>query len=177
MKSFTKNLIKNIVIILLLITNITTITTIVIHQQKHKFMPPAEGFKPPPPPPQQEGHFGKFIDNELNLSHEQKESFRNYRQKFREKTHAEFEKMRTYRETINQELQKPEPNKKVLEEAAEKIGNHHRNMKMNSFEMILKMKSECNEEQAQKLTELFISMQPKHHPPHHQRKKRRQFKK
>ena len=151
MEFFNKTRILAFIIILLLVTNISTIVTIYYH--KKEFHPDsaiktdlsAEGIE----------NKGFVFNEKLDLSRDQIDIFRTLRQNYNSNARQLSFQMQEERELMVSELGQANSDSVVLEEIAVKIGNLHTELKRLTTDYYLKMKMECNDEQAQKLMKIF----------------------
>ena len=103
-------------------------------------------------------HLGRFIKNELNLTYEQHQQFKNIRYKFHEKANIFTNEMQVKRNEMMIELGKEKSDTIHLHTLAEEIGNLHEDLKYLTFEYYLDMKNICSEEQKKKLFQIFSAM-------------------
>jgi len=149
---------KNIliwIIVFLAITNISTIGTIIYRtysQQTISQSNQSEQIEIP------NDHLGKFFRDELNLTYEQHQQFRNLRQIFHTKANVVTDEMQVKRDEIMLQLGEEKTDTVYLNTLAKEIGNLHEELKHLSFEYYLNMKSICNDEQKDKLFQIFKAM-------------------
>jgi Spy/CpxP family protein refolding chaperone len=100
----------------------------------------------------------RFFREQLNLMPEQVDQFRelnrNYNRTAWEITH-QLERLRT---EMVEEMGKPEADKQRLDEITKEIGEFHTRLKNVTIDYYMGMKIVCNEEQKEKLNEIFRSM-------------------
>ncbi|MCF6240544.1 MAG: periplasmic heavy metal sensor [Bacteroidales bacterium] len=101
---------------------------------------------------------GRFFRKQLNLSYEQHQEFRKFRQKFHREANKITFKMRLKRKQMLIELSKEQSDTVKLHKLAKDLGVLHEQLKHCTFEYYLNMKSVCNEKQKEKLFEIFKSM-------------------
>ncbi len=169
MKSNNKILIWTIII--LAVTNISTVGTIIYHNyfQQNTIDCNEEKTNKIEVP---DTRLGKFFREELNLSYEQHQQFRTFRQNFHYKAGNITQKMQMLRNDMLTELKKENSDTVYLHKLAKEIGNLHTELKHLTFEYYLDMKSVCNDDQKEKLYQIFNSMMnknaeikmPKKHP-------------
>lgn len=100
----------------------------------------------------------KFFKEELNLQPEQVNKFRDWNREFNRRGWAITHELEDLRVEMIVELGKEAPDKSRLEIISNDIGKLHSELKKVTIEYYLKMKTECNDEQQQKLNEIFMSM-------------------
>ncbi|MBN2166599.1 MAG: periplasmic heavy metal sensor [Marinilabiliaceae bacterium] len=141
-------------VIILLILNISTISSIIWHVNQ-----PSENTLPKRIPPfEQTNRSGKMRDvlhNNLNLDNNQKILFDKYHNNFRQEAYEIALNMEILREEILKELMKNEPDRKILHQYSEEIGNAHRDLKILTYQFFLDLKKVCNPEQTIKLEKMF----------------------
>ncbi len=143
------------IIILLSVSNLTIIGTIVYKvyfqspkiesNQTNKIQVPNQ-------------RLGRFFRQELNLSFEQHRQFRSFRHKFHKQANGITFKMMQKRNEMLTELGKEQSDTVRLHQLAKEFGVLHEQLKHCTFEYYLNMKSVCNEQQKEKLFEIFKAM-------------------
>ena len=154
MKSYNKNIFIWIIVILAF-TNISTVGTIIYKtyfNQNISQNNPTEQIEIP------NSHLGRFFRDELNLSNEQHQQFRVLRQDFHTNANVLTSEMQVKRNEIMFQLGKEKADTVYLHTLAKEIGNLHEDLKHLTFEYYLDMKSICNEEQKDKLFQIFNTM-------------------
>lgn len=153
MMNFKKNILVWAIVILAA-TNIATIVTIFYHNH-HGFRRGHRGEFP------MEGRnhgFGKMLNKRLNLTEEQQEKFRTFRQNYHTEVRALKEEMHGKRKLFLEELGKQKTDTIKLNQISTEIGNLHVRLKNATAKYFLQMKSCCSEEQKTKLFEVFSGM-------------------
>ncbi len=154
MKSVKKNILIWIIVILA-VTNLSTAGTIIFHayfQPESIQNETSEQIEIP------KSHLGRFFRDELNLTHEQHNRFRVFRQNFHKKANLITDEMQIKRKEIMLQLGKDVSDTVYLHALANEIGNLHEKLKHLTFEYYLDMKSICNKEQKKKLFQIFNAM-------------------
>ena len=154
MKSYNKDILIWLIVILA-VTNLSTVGTIIYRayfQQNAIQYNSSEQTEIP------DNHLGRFFRNELNLSFEQHQQFRDFRQKFHTKANIITNEMQVKRNEMMYELEKEKPDTVYLNAFAKEIGNLHEDLKQLTFEYYFNMKSICNDEQKEKLFLIFNAM-------------------
>ncbi len=172
MKSNNKILIW--VIIILAVTNISTVGTIIYHNYFQQATDCNEETTNKIDVP--DTRLGRFFREELNLSNEQHQQFRTFRRNFHYKANNITQKMQILRNDMLTELKKENSDTVYLHKLAKEIGNLHTELKHLTFEYYLDMKNVCNDDQKEKLYQIFNSMMnknaeikmPKKHPQNFQ---------
>ena len=100
----------------------------------------------------------RFFREQLNLQPEQMDVFRELNRSFNRKAWEITHQLESLRIEMVRELGKENPNEKTLKSISKNIGNLHAKLKDETINYYLKMKSVCNDEQKEKLNEIFISM-------------------
>ncbi len=163
------------VIVILMATNLSMAISLLYHkQQDKKFMEQLEEAAIKVPSEQRT----RFFRDQLNLDFEQVNTFRELNRSFNKTAWGITHQLEDLRANMVRELGKENPNKKNLESISKQIGELHTNLKKETIDYYLKMKAECNEEQQEKLNEIFISMLKKNEdvslPEYGKRNKNRQ---
>ncbi len=154
MKLYNKNILIWIIVILA-ITNISTVGTIIYQtyfQQTISQNNQSEQIEIP------NNHLGRFFRDELNLTYEQHQQFRDIRQKFHTNANVVTDEMQVKRNEIMLQLGKEKTDTVYLHTLAKEIGNLHEELKHLTFEYYLDMKSICSDEQKDKLFQIFNAM-------------------
>ncbi len=155
MKIFTKKYLIIGLIVLLVAMNISTIVTLWLQKKSQLLPPPVEdsGIEIP------DQHLGRFFREQLNLSPEQFEKFRNFRQAYHANARKHIQIMGDLRVKMLQEMAKEKPDTSNLHQVALEIGQQHTALKKLTFDYYLNLKSVCNQEQEQRLFQIFNAMQ------------------
>jgi len=100
-------------------------------------------------------HLGKYFKDELNLSYEQHNKFREIRHKYHKDTDEIKKRMQKIRNQLLVELGKQNSNKEYLNQLANEIGKQHTALKLLTSKYYLDMKAICNNKQKEKLYAIF----------------------
>ncbi len=100
----------------------------------------------------------RFFREQLNLDAEQLTQFRELNRSYNKTAWQISHQLEVLRREMVQELGRENSNKKVLKSISSEIGELHSELKDKTIDYYLGMKSVCNEEQRNKLNEIFISM-------------------
>ena len=99
-----------------------------------------------------------FLVDQLGLSIDQADSFRNINRTFNRATNPITRDLEDLRLQMLDELAKENPDKEKLTIIAEEIGNLHTELKQATIDFYLQMKSVCQKDQQTKLYQIFHSM-------------------
>ena len=143
------------VIVILLATNLSMAITFLYHKQQDKKAAQQTEESTIEVPAEQRT---RFFREQLNLNREQGNQFRelnrNYNRTARDIT-FQLEKLRS---EMVAELGKTEPAKEKLDEITKTIGELHTQLKNVTIDYYLGMKTVCDDNQKEKLNEIFQSM-------------------
>ncbi len=143
------------IIILLVATNVTTIATIIYHNYSQQEIRKTDTLNQLEIPNKR---IGRFFKEQLNLSFEQNQKFREFRQIFHSESNRLTSEMQLKRKEFLNELGKANSDTVYLNKLSNEIGNLHTDLKHITYQFYIEMKSVCNEEQKAKLFEIFNSM-------------------
>lgn len=101
---------------------------------------------------------GKFFRAELNLSDEQNNEFRNFRQQYNHTANKILFDMQSIRNSMIKELDQASPNREQLNLLSEELGIKHIELKSATFDYYFKLQDVLNEEQQIKMASIFQSM-------------------
>ncbi len=147
----------NILIIILVIINIGSLSFIWFRE----FNRP----KLPPPSPGRE-NVNRFLDNELNLSQEQKQKFKDIRREHFETTRKFEDKVSEYKREVLSESFNQKPDKQKITVLIDSIGSAQKAYELFLSEHFQKLASICTPGQRDKLKDIFLnSFRPKDRPP------------
>ena len=173
METKTKRTLLIVSIILLIVINISALSTIYFHNKiRSKKFIEIENMK-------QEAKLNgmhRYIKNELELSEEQFELFKETSRTNMITTHKITLKLNKKRYDMMEEIGKKSPNPENLEKIAKKIGSLHYELKKSTINHFMKLKEICNEDQQKDLQKLFMQMihdQDKHDSNRNPREQRR----
>ena len=99
-----------------------------------------------------------FFREQLNLDPDQVEKFREINREYNRSANRIIREMEFSRINMVNEMGKPDTDLEKIRLNNEKFGNLHENLKNITADYYLKMKNLCNEEQQQKLYEIFSNM-------------------
>ncbi len=143
------------IIAILTVINLSALGTIFYHikfqenpEEKELSMPDRE-IGPPDVRP------GQFFRDELNLSVEQRQQFRDLRRNFHVQANELTFEMQIKRNEMITELAKDDPDVAKLKNIARDIGDMHTTLKELTMEYYLGMKEVCTPEQEAKLYKIF----------------------
>lgn len=143
------------VIVILLATNLSMGLSFLYHKkQESKVIKQPEETKFEVPAEQRT----KFFREQLNLSTEQVDQFRELNRNYNRTAHeitVQLEKLRT---EMVEEMGKPEADMKRLDEITKEIGELHTQLKNVTIDYYMGMKTAADEQQKEKLNEIFRSM-------------------
>lgn len=100
----------------------------------------------------------RFFRDQLNLNPEQIDVFRDLNRDFNWSAHQISDRMEMLRIQMVEEMGKAEPSQEVLNSITEKIGNEHSALKKLTIAYYLGMKNACNEQQEEKLKQIFLEV-------------------
>lgn len=100
----------------------------------------------------------RFFRDQLGLSPEQVDVFRELNREFNPSAHRISDRMEALRIEMVEEMGKREPSKEVLDSIAEEIGNNHSALKQLTIQYYLGMKKVCTDQQQEKLKEIFLEV-------------------
>jgi hypothetical protein len=99
-----------------------------------------------------------YFRNELKLSDEQFNAFKNINREYAVKTRNKSDELNNYRHLLIDEIANKDPNLKNIDSISRQIGNLHYELKLLTSDHFLGLKEICNEEQQEVLKKLFIRM-------------------
>ncbi len=100
----------------------------------------------------------RFFRDQLDLSPEQIDMFRELNREFNRSAHRISDRMEILRIEMVEEMGENNPSQKVLDSIAEEIGNNHSALKQVTMTYYLGMKKACTEQQQEKLKEIFLAV-------------------
>ena len=154
MKTKDKNILIWIIIILAA-TNLSTVGTIIYHAYFQSSIPQNSQIEQIELP---NSHLGRFIRDELNLTYDQHQQFKDLRQIFHTDASRVTREMQVRRSEIMLELGMEKTDIDELHTLATEIGDLHEELKCLTFDYYLDMKDICNDEQKDKLFQIFNTM-------------------
>ncbi|MFY9115916.1 MAG: periplasmic heavy metal sensor [Bacteroidales bacterium] len=99
-----------------------------------------------------------LLIRELNLTPEQQEQFRQFHRTFNRSAHDILLHMDTIRSAMANELRASKPNKMMLDQLAEELGNKHKELKQLTFRYYFQMKEVLTTEQQTLFVDVFNNM-------------------
>ncbi len=143
------------IIAILIATNLSMGISFLYHkQQDKKFMNQIEEAAIKVPSERRT----RFFREQLNLDSGQLTQFRELNRSYNKTAWQISHQLEVLRREMVQELGRENSNKKVLKSISSQIGELHSELKDKTIDYYLEMKKVCNEEQRNKLNEIFISM-------------------
>ena len=100
----------------------------------------------------------RFFREQLNLNSEQLEKFRELNRSFNRTAWNITHELQTFRIEMIEELGNENPNAEKLDSISENIGLLHTQLKNETISYYMEMREVCDEDQRQKLNEIFMSM-------------------
>lgn len=100
----------------------------------------------------------RFFREQLNLNRRQVEEFRELNRSFNRMAWTITHELQTLRVKMVQELGNENPDAEKLDSISTNIGFLHTQLKNETISYYLQMREVCNEDQKQKLNEIFMSM-------------------
>lgn len=98
----------------------------------------------------------RFFRDQLNLSSEQLNVFRELNREFNQSARKESNVLEDLRTEMVKEMVKASPSAERLDSIALEVGRHHSALKKITISYYLKMKAVCNSEQQKKLADIFL---------------------
>lgn len=170
-----KNLLKNNIIpwilIVLLIVNITAVLTMIYKTRNPEVKLPSPIVKRHGPPRHQRG-YGIF-KNHLNLSDQQHQYFRQYRDNYHNHGNRIKYELHKKRVAFLNELSKENIDSVKVIELAREFGALHEELKMETYRFYTKMRDICTPQQQILLKEFFMNIVDEERPPHQHFRKQR----
>lgn len=100
----------------------------------------------------------RFFKEQLNLSPEQMDVFRELNREFNRSARKESNELEELRLVMVEEMGKSSPSQERLDSIAREVGGHHSELKEITMNYYLKMKAECDSVQQEKLKEIFLTV-------------------
>jgi type III secretory pathway component EscV len=143
------------VIVILLATNLSMGFSFLYHKQQEKKQTEQVEEAATELPAQQRT---RFFREQLNLEPQQMEIFRELNRDFNRTAWQVNHQLERLRIEMVTEMGNPTPDKIRLDDISKEIGELHTLLKKETIEYYLLMKEVCNNEQKEKLNEIFISV-------------------
>ena len=138
-------------VLFLLATNIAVIITYRNHLK-------SETSKMAPQIEVPDSQLGRFFRDELSLSNQQHEQFREFRQHYNQSANTTLQEMQTIRNEMIKELDQEHPDRVRLDMLANEIGEKHKDLKEETFDYYFNLQSVLNTEQRARMVIIFQSM-------------------
>ncbi len=100
----------------------------------------------------------RFFREQLNLRPEQMDAFRELNRSFNRSAWSITHDLQSLRFEMVEELGSDSPDHEKLDSVSSQIGSLHQQLKNETIDYYLGMRAVCDEEQQQKLNEIFMSM-------------------
>lgn len=100
----------------------------------------------------------RFFRDQLNLSPEQVDAFRELNREFNRNARRESDELEELRVVMVEEMGKESPSAERLDSIAREVGGHHSELKEATMNYYLKMKALCDSTQQAKLKEIFMTV-------------------
>ena len=143
------------VIVILLATNLSMALSFMYHKkQESKVIVQSEETKIEVPAEQRT----KFFREQLNLSTEQVDQFRELNRNYNRTAREITLQLESLRAEMVEEMGKPDAERQRLEEISKEIGKLHTKLKNITIDYYMGMKTVADEQQKEKLNEIFRSM-------------------
>ncbi|MGE5520898.1 MAG: hypothetical protein ACM3VS_13285 [Candidatus Dadabacteria bacterium] len=139
-------------IVFLLVLNVATLTTIIYHNYKQ------EKQSASPTVASAAGTNvvnGRFFKQNLGFTNEQMDKFRQANQQFRPHTEALTFSIDSMKNKMFREMKKEQPDTSRLNVLSAKIGELHGQLKRQTYEFYLRLKSVCSDQQLSELDKVF----------------------
>ena len=143
------------VIVVLLATNLSMGITFLFHKQQDLKAAKQAQEKAIEVPTEQRT---RFFREQLNLTSEQVNQFRELNRNYNRTAWEITRQLEGLRAEMVEEMGKPEANKQHLDEITKEIGELHTKLKKITIDYYMGMKTACDEQQKEKLNEIFKSM-------------------
>ena len=159
MSRLTSNRILYWIIAFLIMTNAATIGTILYHNYKFKKHLEHRGKRKykfdKKEHKQREARIDKMFRNQLKLTDEQTENFKLHRKRFSSKAKTLMYDMHIERKNFLQELSNNEVDTLEIKQIAQRLGDLHKQMKIETMYFYMQLNEECTTEQKTKLAKIF----------------------
>ena len=149
MDIFSKQKLVGWLIIVLIVTNALTLSIIWFKELSRK--------QPVTPPPSPREQVNNYLDEQLNLSPEQKELFNKYREQHADTTRMFNDKIAFLKREILLETFKDNPDKNKIDNLIGKMGGVQKDYEEFLFRHFKNLESVCDPEQKEILKRIFLS--------------------
>ncbi|MFW6246030.1 MAG: Spy/CpxP family protein refolding chaperone [Tangfeifania sp.] len=143
------------IVVILVVTNLSVGISYLYHNQQDK-MPDEQVEQAAIEIPTQQR--ARFFREQLNLSREQVDSFRVLNRDFNRTAWNITHELQTLRFKMVQELGVHNPNREKLDSISSEIGMLHKELKNETINYYLALRKVCDENQQQKLNDIFMAM-------------------
>ncbi|MEE4198369.1 MAG: periplasmic heavy metal sensor [Bacteroidales bacterium] len=143
-------------IIFLVVVNIAALSTI-LYRNRNLPQPVDQDYIQFRQRVEEQGMY-RFFRDELQLTPEQFNRFREMNEKNRTASRRIARELHIQRVAMVEEISKENPDPGKLDSIAHEIGKLHYELKRNTFEHFLALKAICNEEQQEKLQHMYMRM-------------------
>lgn len=154
MKAENKHTIMVWAIVVLAIMNISTFVTIMYHQHQAETIIPND-VKKSKLEAVAEKYSGRYFKEQLGFNSEQMDKFREFNRPFRMQAREITLQLADVRKSFLQEIAAPNSDTAKLNALSDSIGEMHKKLKKLMFQYCLDIKAICNDEQKEKLNQLF----------------------
>jgi hypothetical protein len=158
MKAENKHSLMVWAIVVLVVMNITTLATVLYHQHQSCKNIVTNNSSSKQLEADTEKFSGRYFRDQLNLSNEQMDKFREFNFIFRPQARDITIKLATIRKEMLVELASEKSDTAKLSVLSDSIGYYHSRLKRLTYTYYLDIKSICNTEQQQKLEQLVREM-------------------
>ena len=150
---FTKTKILAWLVVILMVTNLSTIVSVLYFSEKDRVE--AESQKEVQIPGEQRA---RFFKERLGLQENQMDAVRDANRNFNRQSRKILMNLDLLREELVEEMTKANPDTFSLNRISEQIGEGHKQLKVITYSFYIELSSACNDEQREKLSELFQSL-------------------
>ncbi len=140
-------------VVILLVTNLATIATVFYHTHQETIAQKGEPETDAPG-----DRRTRFFKEQLNLSDDQLEPFREANRRFNRHARGISQTMSQLRVDMLDELFADSASRDNLQQIARKVGMQHEDLKMATCDFYLELKSICNDQQRMQLATIFQSL-------------------
>ncbi len=145
-------------IIVLAVMNLTTLITVLYNKNKTEDKEAVATLEQANSETASVNYSGRYFRDELNLSSEQTKSFAEFNPEFRRNVFAINRSLDALRLEMLDEMAKRNCDTTRLDNISDSIGSLHASLKKKTYQYYLSFKRICDEEQLEKLEQLFGEM-------------------
>jgi len=146
------------VIVILALMNIATVATVIFNRNKAKNEVTAAAAGRPEAPVLAARYSGRYFRDQLGFNDEQMSQFAGFNPAFRKNVRNINKELDLLRDRMLSEMASKECDSVKLELLSDSIGYMHANLKKVTYKYYLDIKNICNQQQQEKLKELFSGM-------------------